>query len=241
MNLVILAMFNAPTAQATFEIIVIILLALILGVILGWWIFSRKSSHSDEHIKEFEAFRKKLIKEQKEQDDLILSVKNSCSGKVDLSGLENSIADLKSKQLGFANASSSSKDYDNEVQSLEAEDKKLWDAINALKVVDKKEVVAPAGNDKELNKLQDVAAKKHLINFSSIGTATESDKDDLKLIKGVGPFIEKKLNALDIWTFKQVGSFTDTDVENVTEAIEFFPGRITRDNWASQAKELANS
>jgi len=75
----------------------------------------------------------------------------------------------------------------------------------------------------------------------SIGTATESDKDDLKLIKGIGPFIERKLNALDIWTFKQVAAFKATDVDNVTEAIEFFPGRITRDNWVSQAADFAKS
>lgn len=239
MNLIILALFDAPTAQATFEIIVIILLALILGLVLGWLIFGRKSGHSNEHILEFEAFRKKVAKEQKEQDSLLQSLKSKCGGSVDLSGIEASISDLRNKQLGFAN-SGSSKDYDSEVNSLEAEDRKLWDAINALKSSGAKVSAPSPALDKESAKLQDVAAKKHLINFSSIGTATEAEKDDLKLIKGVGPFIEKKLNALDIWTFKQVGSFTDTDVDNVTEAIEFFPGRITRDNWVSQAKVLAN-
>lgn len=68
--------------------------------------------------------------------------------------------------------------------------------------------------------------------------ASASDKDDLTKIKGVGPFIEKKLNGLGIYTFKQISGFTDDTIEKVTEAIEFFPGRIQRDNWVTQAGEL---
>jgi predicted flap endonuclease-1-like 5' DNA nuclease len=64
------------------------------------------------------------------------------------------------------------------------------------------------------------------------------DKDDLKIIVGIGPFIEEKLHALGIYTFEQISKFTDADVEQVTEAIEFFPGRIQRDHWISQAAEL---
>jgi predicted flap endonuclease-1-like 5' DNA nuclease len=83
-----------------------------------------------------------------------------------------------------------------------------------------------------------VAQKKHLLDYDSFGKATAADKQDLKLISGIGPFIEQKLNALDIFTFAQIASFSDKDVDTVTEAIEFFPGRIERDNWIPQAKEL---
>lgn len=62
-----------------------------------------------------------------------------------------------------------------------------------------------------------------------------SDKDNLKLIKGVGPFIEFKMNALGIQNFQQVMNFTEDDIEKVTNAITFFPGRIKRDNWVDQA------
>lgn len=78
------------------------------------------------------------------------------------------------------------------------------------------------------------------VNAERLGfeVASADDKDDLTRIKGVGPFIEKKLNGLGIYTFKQIGGFTDDTIERVTEAIEFFPGRIQRDNWVSQATEL---
>lgn len=78
------------------------------------------------------------------------------------------------------------------------------------------------------------------LNFASFGSATESDKDDLKKISGIGPFIEQKLNTIGIYTFKQVSKFSDEDIKNVTDLIEFFPGRILRDDWRGQADILKN-
>ncbi len=73
---------------------------------------------------------------------------------------------------------------------------------------------------------------------SRIAAATEDQKDDLKMINGVGPFIEKKLNNLGIYTFEQISQFDDELSNQVTDAIEFFPGRIQRDDWVGQAKTL---
>lgn len=86
--------------------------------------------------------------------------------------------------------------------------------------------------------LSRIRANTAKINFDRIGTAGESDKDDLKIIKGIGPFIEKKLNALNIFTFRQIANFTEEDEDLVNEAIEFFPGRIRRDKWVPQARGL---
>lgn len=76
------------------------------------------------------------------------------------------------------------------------------------------------------------------LNFKSIGKATEDEKDDLSKIKGVGPAIEKKLNSIGLFTYKQIANLTDKDMDVVTDLIQFFPGRIKRDNWKEQAKNL---
>lgn len=76
------------------------------------------------------------------------------------------------------------------------------------------------------------------LNFDSFGVADASQKDDLKRIKGVGPFIEKKLNTIGIFTFDQISKFTSEDMQTVTELISFFPGRIERDDWKGQAAVL---
>lgn len=78
------------------------------------------------------------------------------------------------------------------------------------------------------------------LNFDRIGKADHSAKDNLKKISGIGPFIEEKLNSIGIFTFEQISNFTEEDMDQVTELIQFFPGRIKRDDWKGQAAELKN-
>ncbi len=61
--------------------------------------------------------------------------------------------------------------------------------------------------------------------------------DDLKLISGVGPVLEKKLHALGVTSLKQVADFKKADIDRVDEALSF-KGRIERENWIQQAKDL---
>ncbi|MEM8811710.1 MAG: 50S ribosomal protein L21 [Pseudomonadota bacterium] len=69
--------------------------------------------------------------------------------------------------------------------------------------------------------------------------APDGEADDLKKISGVGPVLEKKLNALGITQYAQVAAFTAEDIERV-DAVLNFKGRIERENWIDQAKTLAN-
>ena len=62
--------------------------------------------------------------------------------------------------------------------------------------------------------------------------------DDLKRLSGVGPALEKKLNAAGVTTFAQVANWTEADVEEFGEKLSF-KGRIEREGWIEQAKELA--
>ncbi|WP_424981161.1 30S ribosomal protein S2 [Maritalea sp. S77] len=64
-----------------------------------------------------------------------------------------------------------------------------------------------------------------------------ADADDLKKISGVGPVLEQKLNDLGIYTFAQIANFSAEDIANVDERLNF-KGRIERDGWIDQAKEL---
>lgn len=61
--------------------------------------------------------------------------------------------------------------------------------------------------------------------------------DDVKLIGGVGPALEKKLAALGITSLKQIAEFTPADIERVDAELSF-KGRIEREEWIDQAKEL---
>ena len=74
------------------------------------------------------------------------------------------------------------------------------------------------------------------IDFGTIGTAVHSERDNLQDIKGIGPFIEAKLHALEIFTFLQLSKMTPEIEHDINVAIEFFIGRIRRDKWQKQSK-----
>lgn len=62
--------------------------------------------------------------------------------------------------------------------------------------------------------------------------------DDLKMINGVGPVLEKKLNTFGVTQFVQVAKFLKKDITVLDDALNF-KGRIDRDQWIKQAKALA--
>jgi large subunit ribosomal protein L19 len=68
-------------------------------------------------------------------------------------------------------------------------------------------------------------------------TAPKGEKDDLKLISGVGDVLEGKLNKLGIAAFAQIANFSDEDIAKVDDALDF-KGRIEREDWISQAVAL---
>ncbi len=58
--------------------------------------------------------------------------------------------------------------------------------------------------------------------------------DDLKLISGIGPKLEQKLNSIGIWHYAQIASWSQKEVDWVNSAISF-RGRIEREKWIPQA------
>ena len=68
--------------------------------------------------------------------------------------------------------------------------------------------------------------------------AAPNKTDDLKQIKGIGPGLEKQLNNLGVFTFKQLAGFDKSDLEWIDENLTAFKGRCFRDDWVGQAKAL---
>jgi len=61
--------------------------------------------------------------------------------------------------------------------------------------------------------------------------------DDLKKLSGVGPALEKKLHEAGVTSFAQIAAWTEADVAEMDEKLSF-KGRIEREGWIDQAKEL---
>jgi small subunit ribosomal protein S2 len=82
------------------------------------------------------------------------------------------------------------------------------------------------------------AAKKRQTPITPLFTKPAGKADDLKKIGGVGPALERKLNALGVTRYDQIAAFTDEEIEKVDAALAT-KGRIAGDDWVGQAKTLA--
>ena len=61
--------------------------------------------------------------------------------------------------------------------------------------------------------------------------------DDISLIGGIGPKIHKALTDMGITSFAQIAAWTPADVERIEADIKQ-KGRVAREDWIEQAKEL---
>ncbi|MFV2003331.1 MAG: NADH:quinone oxidoreductase, partial [Paracoccaceae bacterium] len=75
---------------------------------------------------------------------------------------------------------------------------------------------------------------------ATLSKARAGGADDLKLIGGLGPALEKTLNDLGIFHFDQVAGWRKAEIAWVDARLRF-KGRIERDGWTKQAKALAKS
>jgi len=63
-------------------------------------------------------------------------------------------------------------------------------------------------------------------------------RNNLQLIKGIGPVMEKLLNEIGIFHYNQLARMNESDCLWVSDRIRTFPKRIKRDRWQQQAVEL---
>jgi predicted flap endonuclease-1-like 5' DNA nuclease len=72
-----------------------------------------------------------------------------------------------------------------------------------------------------------------------LAAARDGAPDDLKLIKGIGPKNEKILHDLGVFHFSQIAAWTPEEAVWMGHYMAF-PGRIEREHWIDQAKILSS-
>lgn len=107
---------------------------------------------------------------------------------------------------------------------------------------------APVDNGNESSDSAETSARSGVTGLRSVRSEAllgddaeyvRGDLEDLKRIRGIGVLIEKKLNSLGITSYEQVANWSATDVERISEILDF-KGRIERENWIEQARILAS-
>ena len=88
----------------------------------------------------------------------------------------------------------------------------------------------------------DLSAENSAILAEAVAAELESEprehRDDLKMIKGVGPAIEKTLNEMGIFNFQQIADMSEYDIDRVARRLKGFHSRIHREDWIGQARML---
>ncbi|WP_372799752.1 NADH-quinone oxidoreductase subunit E [Paracoccus seriniphilus] len=94
---------------------------------------------------------------------------------------------------------------------------------------------------------QPVSAREPAAQADTVGRRPEGldaprdgTADDLKMIKGVGAKLEELLHSLGFFHFDQIASWGEEELAWIDANLEGFKGRASRDEWVSQAKQLAS-
>jgi len=222
----------------------------LLGLGLGWLLFRGKKQVGDLSVEGEGALRA-------EADGLRARVQE-LEGRV--STRDSEVSSLKGKLAAaaagaaVAGGAAAAKGDDDETYALEWRNRYLAARVKYLegrvaeapkKAAPKKRVVAKkapvkkkaAPKPKPKAKPKAKAAPKPKVLYTD--GPTDGPKDDLKLIKGIGPKFEGDLNSKGIYYFRQIANWKAADVKTVEGVIDSIPGRIKRDEWVKQAKGLS--
>ena len=92
-------------------------------------------------------------------------------------------------------------------------------------------IIKPAAQKRETKKPEQVQSVSAIAQIPA-------PKDDLKLVTGVGPGLEKKLQDVGITSFEQIANLSDLEIADLETNVVKFTGRIKRDDWIGQAEQL---
>lgn len=170
-----------------------------------------------------------------------------------LEGLASGDASLKGSSYSLRGVAATKKAYDSIRKALPdglpsglalgtfSVDTPAAKAPAKAKPTPKAQVVAkPVTADPTAGEVIAVETDRELAGRQPLGlrAARGGQADDLKRIKGIGKVNEGKLNDLGIWHFDQIAGWSAEEIDWVDDYIAF-PGRIQREDWVGQAKQLA--
>lgn len=107
-------------------------------------------------------------------------------------------------------------------------------AAHSLSALDEQHEPAANGDQAAANDNTEAES----VGETAMDAADNPQTDDLRLIRGVGPAIEKTLNSLGIFRFSQIAEMSEFDIDRVAQQLRGFRSRIYREDWVGQARTL---
>jgi predicted flap endonuclease-1-like 5' DNA nuclease len=238
----------APTVLAIAEIVIMITIAFLMGFGLAWMMRSdpleamtddlRNSKYTIKELEDNLALQKEATENAERR--AYAADENTVNARMAGDELKARIAEL---EKDGEQVKRSNRDLETKAQVLDAEVKSSKFRIRVLEaeVADKNKAIGALTQELEDSgkpKVEHRDWSDHPFVRPAEISSPGDEKDDLTEIKGIGPTFQKKLNLLDIYTFRQLTELDGEAVERLAEVIEVFPERIHRDNWIGQATRL---
>lgn len=220
-----------------FEILVWMILAAVLGLVIGWliwgWAATKRQSAALAAQPDTDALTARIAALVEERDDLRATVKQ-LTADVDAHRLEASTASARLATVAKADG-----DKDAAVAAAEA------------RAADADARAAAAGSEAEAQLAECAARVAELeaaaaapatpVGFAAVAGAAPEADDVEGLIEGIGPKIDSLLQTIGITTFRQIAGWDERAITAVEAAMGTemaFNGRIEREDWVGQAKRL---
>lgn len=223
------------------EIWVLLALAALLGLFVGWLIWGRlgdvtvNSGEADGLRSSLDACNAKGRDQAARIAALEGEVKTANAKAHDAHlAAENARADAKA-----AEAIASAKSAPAALMSAPASLMSAPAAKAAAEPKAEAKVAAPAKAKSEAKTEGAAAAPKAADKPKALDKARDGKPDDLKMIKGIGPKLEILCHKLGFFHFDQIAAWTAKEIAWVDDNLEGFKDRVTRDEWVKQAAILA--
>lgn len=230
------------------EILVFMIIAAILGVLLGWVLRGAFGSEQTE-VSDLRAQLRNLKKQLREKEGATKAERLSTATTTTAS----SASKPTQTKLAETKKNSPAKKA-TVVKKLAVKESPAKKALVAKKTVAKKvptkrtppkakpKAVKTSANKptaqmtKSEKTAKQRAAKKDVAGIVSRIGKGES-KDDLTRIFGIGPKFSAMLNKMGIRSYTQIAKLRKADVRTISSAIGVFSDRIERDDWVAGAKK----
>jgi predicted flap endonuclease-1-like 5' DNA nuclease len=222
------------------EIWLLLLLAALLGLLAGWFIWGRRTPEDAGEVNRLRAALDACNAKGRDQTARITGLEGDLSAakaaasesaaKAERAMAANAAAASISAAAVVTQADPKAAASNGQAPSAEAKPAQAKAAKAA----------SPAPASKPDSDKTASTAPKAADKPKSLTKARGGKPDDLKLIKGVGPKLEALCNKLGFYHFDQIASWTEKEIAWVDDNLEGFKGRVTREDWVQQARDLMN-
>ncbi len=218
------------------QIFILLLLAGLLGLMLGWYLTRISAAHVHANLRDRLRTVEGDARELRAELDAMTTARNNAD--IERRLLSDELADMRARQ----DAAERSTDSGESIAALQRELEQCRESLVAAAAVGASEKGEHEADSAAIASAAAAAASGARGLMAGAGmpkSPVEDDDraDDLQQIKGVGPKIAGILQELGIQRFEQIAAWTPEKVDWVNERLRF-KGRIEREEWIQQARAL---